>query len=71
MSQISEILNGWGNLAKHAIGILDDDTKDISEHRLEICDSCKFRQNNICGECGCFIPAKVLSMDSKCPKDKW
>jgi hypothetical protein len=71
MSQISEILNGWGNLAKHAIGILDDDTKSISENRLEICNSCEFRQNNICGECGCFLPAKVLSMDSKCPKDKW
>jgi hypothetical protein len=71
MSQISEILNGWGNLAKHAIGILDDDTKSISENRLEICNSCEFRQNNICGECRCFLPAKVLSMDSKCPKDKW
>jgi hypothetical protein len=71
MSKISEILNGWGNLAKHAIGILDEDTKTISENRLEICNDCEFRKTDFCDECGCFLPAKVLSMDSECPKNKW
>jgi hypothetical protein len=86
MSQLNEILLGWGNVVKDKIGILDLDTKQLAESRLLICNSCYLRVGNTCSPkmvgyntktkelkkgCGCNISAKTLSPQSKCPLDKW
>jgi len=85
-SQISQILSGWGNRIKDAFGMLDDETKALSEKRLLHCNTCYMRTgntcdprksmtNNITGEvargCGCNISAKSMSPSSKCPLYKW
>ena len=61
-------------------------TEEIAKLRLLVCDTCDLRLGQICnpaksglneltGEtkfgCGCVIPAKVLSLDSMCPLNKW
>lgn len=86
MGQINEILDGWGNLIKNTFGMLDDQTRQIAENRLQYCDNCTIRSFNTCdpnkaivhvttGEwvrgCGCNISAKTLSRKSKCPAGKW
>jgi cytoskeletal protein CcmA (bactofilin family) len=71
MSKISEILNGWGGMARAGLGILESDKKVISENRLNICNECELRKIMFCGKCGCLITAKVLSMESTCPINKW
>jgi len=50
------------------------DTKVSREHRLErlkICYSCPQFNNNVCLECGCWMPIKTTLKDSQCPINKW
>ena len=85
-SQLSQILSGWGNRVKDAFGMLDDETKAMSEARLKHCDGCYMRTNNTCDPrksmknnvtgqvvtgCGCNISAKSMSRMSRCPLGKW
>lgn len=65
MSKISSILKGWANSITKP-----DELEPEAKRRLEICDSCPSRRRKMCGDCGCFLPAKVRSDDS-CPQDKW
>jgi len=44
---------------------------DKSEYRKSICLTCDKRKYLICGECGCFISAKVLIEEEECPIGKW
>lgn len=69
MSKIMEIYNGWKNLYKKN----DPKIELIAKKRAEICANCdKLRtNNNTCKICGCYIPAKIRSVSSKCPKQKW
>lgn len=70
MTQIEEIFFGWKNyiwpnknvevMAKKRIVICADKT---------ICD--KLKTNKRCSLCGCYMPAKVRSPKSKCPKKLW
>jgi len=41
--------------------------------RMSICVTCdKFRKLlKQCGECGCYLPAKVKYAQSTCPLGKW
>ena len=86
MGQINEILNGWGNLIKNTFGLLDEQTRKLAENRLEHCNICTNRTQNICDPnkhilniktkefvkgCGCNIAAKTLSRKSQCPAGKW
>tara|TARA_B110000211_G_C14081799_1_gene554924 strand:+ start:1946 stop:2206 length:261 start_codon:yes stop_codon:yes gene_type:complete len=86
MSQIREILEGWGNVIKDQFNAVDIVTKTISKKRLEACDPCSIRQGNTCSPqiygyhlitnerkngCGCNISAKTLSPTSQCPLGKW
>jgi hypothetical protein len=47
------------------------------EHRLSICNSCEYFQNNSCLLCGCTVirdanhQNKLAHKDQKCPADKW
>ena len=86
MSQIREILEGWGNVIKDQFNAVDIVTKTISKKRLVECDPCSIRQGNTCSPqiygyhvitkerkngCGCNISAKTLSPTSGCPLGKW
>jgi len=86
MSQIREILEGWGNVIKDQFNAVDIVTKTISKKRLVECDPCSIRQGNTCSPqiygyhvitkerkngCGCNISAKTLSRSSQCPLGKW
>lgn len=46
---------------------------DKSKTRLDICKSCEnFNSENYkCKLCGCFMKAKVLFPNTKCPINKW
>jgi hypothetical protein len=85
-NQAGQIVDGFVNLAKDQIGLLDGEIKAIAEKRYRHCLSCTMRDNNSCstsrsnenietGEitfgCGCYLQAKILSPDSKCPLSKW
>jgi hypothetical protein len=85
-SQLSQILSGWGNRIKDTFGVLDEETKLMSEKRLLHCNVCYMRTGNTCdprkkmkddatGEivtgCGCNISAKSMSPHSSCPLNKW
>ena len=70
MGSIKEILEGWGSLM-----LKPYDNAEVVEPRLNACNRCEIRTGSLCdkrkGGCGCVIPAKVRSMDSKCPINKW
>ena len=86
MKVLKDILDGWGNVVKDQLGLLDTKTKEMAELRLLNCNYCHIRDGSICspkrvgkhietGEtkkgCGCVISAKTLAPDSKCPIGKW
>ena len=86
MSQIKQILEGWGTVIKDQFKAVDPVTKAISQKRLQFCDDCSLRQGNTCSPqiygyhiitnerkngCGCNISAKTLSPSSQCPLGKW
>lgn len=86
MLNLKEILDGWGNYAKDKLKILDPAIKQMSKHRLLICNECDMRDYGTCNPtkkgtnvltgdlvsgCGCNLAAKTLSPTSKCPLGKW
>ena len=44
-----------------------------AKDRYAICKECEAFSNivKVCGECYCFMPAKVLLKDMACPVGKW
>ena len=46
---------------------------DISDSRLEICKTCDFfrPKTQTCKKCGCFMKAKSMLLNAKCPIGKW
>jgi protein-arginine kinase activator protein McsA len=46
---------------------------ELSKKRINICNSCEFlfKPTKQCKKCGCFMPAKVLLEQSKCPIGEW
>lgn len=69
MNKISEIYNGWKNLYKKN----DPKIEEIARRRAEKCADCNFLREttNTCKLCGCYIPAKIRSVKSKCPINEW
>ena len=70
----------WLEQAKNLIGSLGDIAKSnyiddkIVKERLEECYGCENAVGEInprCIECGCFIEAKTLYKNEKCPIGKW
>jgi len=45
----------------------------LQEERLAECKQCEFflKRTMRCGKCGCFMKAKVLFEEAKCPVGKW
>ena len=64
---VNSITTGWFNWAMNQIGVLDKTTKDLGEKRLKICETCPKRETNQCGICGCYLPAKTVDPNAKCP----
>lgn len=48
-------------------------SKDLIEHRLEICMACEFYRPNRdrCSKCGCFMNLKTRLENARCPVKKW
>lgn len=44
---------------------------ELSQARLDICNSCDKKTLNICSVCKCFMPAKTMIASSACPDNKW
>jgi len=67
MSVLNEIFEGWKNLIFE-----DDKVEEEAKRRMAICVGCdKFTRVKSCELCGCYMPAKVRSMKSKCGDNKW
>ena len=64
LNKLKEIAQGYYSL----FFIKADKT---TRRRLSICGKCKERKKmfNVCGRCGCFVPALCYCIYSKC--DKW
>jgi hypothetical protein len=55
--------------------------KEISNARIQICESCEFYganqaetsfvNNKLCQKCNCFMPVKTTLATAKCPIGKW
>lgn len=47
--------------------------KELSEKRLEICNTCEHLEKNLmrCNKCGCFMNFKTLLPIAECPIGKW
>lgn len=59
------------SLVKSAADLATGGTTDPTE-RMEICKTCPFKgDDNRCGKCGCFLPAKTRVKKSTCPIGKW
>lgn len=45
----------------------------LHDQRLAICKSCPFyiADQDMCGQCGCFMPSKVMNDDATCPEHMW
>jgi hypothetical protein len=48
-------------------------SEERQQVRKDICESCehKIKITNICGKCGCFIPAKITLVPANCPIGLW
>ena len=66
MSTLSEITEGWVNLV-----FKDKHTEQVARARAFICAVCPELKNKNCSKCGCYMPSKTRSMESKCPLNKW
>lgn len=72
MSILQEIYEGWKNYTFKSPHV-----ERIAKKRAEICVNCVIgdqsgmKPNKTCRFCGCYVPAKVRSLRSKCPKGKW
>jgi hypothetical protein len=64
--KLFDIIAGWKNYmfkSEHA--------EKVARARAAICAKCPEVKGMTCGKCGCILSAKVRSMKSKCPIDKW
>lgn len=69
MKDIKAIIEGFSNLAVKKANI-----EVLAEQRLKICNACPYNSKSLvpyCKSCGCVIEAKVRSLESNCPKEKW
>lgn len=59
-----EIINGW---YRYFFTKLTEDEKK----RTAICNDCNRRKGIKCGQCGCYLMAKVKCSICECPIGKW
>jgi hypothetical protein len=67
MSKLYEITKGWKNYI-----FKNPHVEKVAYARASICAKCpELNESNKCSKCGCFMPVKTRSMDSKCPLNNW
>ena len=72
MSRFKEIVNGYSNVVKSALGVSSEQDEKIFSARQEICNGCQHKTSrNTCGLCGCPLFAKTRSLITKCPDGNW
>lgn len=71
--QAKQIIEGYSNLAKSAIGMGEEEIEKMAARRMAICLNCPEISKNKerCTKCGCVLSAKTRSETSACPLDKW
>lgn len=71
------IVKGYTNKVLDDAGVLKEELKQLGATRLNICKTCDtyiaetMKCDNTKGGCGCYMKAKVLVKEAKCPKKKW
>ena len=82
MGRLFNIINGWANFITKP-----DAVYEVAEARAKICAKCpyavkkelltfvkgEFKEiaGEACEKCSCPLPAKVWSINEKCPLEKW
>lgn len=66
LNKLMNIYDGWKNLV-----FPNPEVERMAKGRAEVCASCDENKNNICGKCGCYVPAKCRAKEDKCPLNKW
>ena len=64
--KLRSIYDGW----KHLIW-KDPEVEKIAKERAKVCADCGLNRNGFCKQCGCYLSAKIRSIEEKCPLDKW
>lgn len=68
-TEISEV-NGitvYTNIYEEA----DFATATQKQQWLTVCNSCEFKNNDQCGNCGCLLESLMNLATAKCPIDNW
>jgi len=64
---IEEIIVGWKNYV-----FPNKETEELAKKRISVCLDCKkLTDRHYCSICHCYMPAKVRSPKSTCPKRLW
>ena len=72
IKKLSEIAKGYTNLVKSKLLLTSQEEEELAEVRMNVCNACEFKSKmNTCKKCGCYLPAKTKSKDSKCPLSLW
>jgi hypothetical protein len=71
LGKAQEILDGW-----KALVWKDPERERLAQYRSLHCGICEHLSTTAkyylyCNRCGCYIPAKVRAIGSKCPINKW
>ena len=70
----TSVANQSGRLALADYAIrLGRSPEEVAQYRLEICKGCDFfrKTTQTCKKCGCFMAAKSMLANAKCPIGKW
>lgn len=49
----------------------DKSTQEQKGLWMGVCNNCEYKQNEICGQCGCLLEKIMFYNDAKCPDNKW
>lgn len=49
----------------------DYSTEEQKQTWLNECNKCHYKQNEICGHCGCLLEQIMFYYDAKCPNNVW
>lgn len=62
-----EIYEGWKNYIFPTPHV-----EEVAKNRIKLCVKCNYlNKRKICKKCGCYMPAKVRNLKSKCKLNYW
>jgi len=75
VQKATNIVKGNTMLAAYSVGLLPKEKYEYWRQRRDVCKACeknKWIGNKLfCSICKCFVPAKAMVKNEKCPLDKW